>query len=389
MYRIARRYGIGLAALIASNPQVQNPDSLVPGQVIEIPNSPQNLYVVQLGDTFYFIARRFNVPLSALIAANPGVDPTRLRIGQTLVIPAGAVERIVAPTGPYGFAEMMDDIDRLRARYPFLETRVIGNSVLGRQMMAIRLGRGSRRIHYNGSFHANEWITTPLLMQFIEDYAAAYTSGGTLRGVDVGRLFEETSLWMVPMVNPDGVELVISGITPANPYYEEVVLWNNGSLNFSTWKANIRGVDLNDQYPANWEEERRRRSPAGPGPRDYVGTAPLTEPEAVAIADFTREQDFALVIAFHTQGEVIFYNYRGLEPPESREIAERFQAVSGYQPIVLTESDAGYKDWFIQEFRRPGFTVEAGRGTNPLPIGQFPAIYEDVLGIMLEGLQVR
>ena len=46
-------------------------------------------------------------------------------------------------------------------------------------------------------------------------------------------------------------------------------------------------------------------------------------------------------------------------------------------------SFAGYKDWFIKVFRRPGFTIEAGSGENPLPIGQFEEIYRDNLGILV------
>jgi len=386
LYRIARRHAINLQALISANPQLRDPSRIVPGQVIYIPVRSPNLYVIQAGDTFYEIARRFNISLNDLLLANPGVDPRRLRVGQTIVLPVSKGMNVVDATVPYGYAEMQEDLAVLKQIYPFLESGDIGESVLGRKIPAVRIGKGSRQVHYNGSFHANEWITTPLLMKFLEDYARAYTGDGMLRGRNVKELYDRTSLWMVPMVNPDGVELVLQGVNPDNPYYERLLEWNNGSLDFSRWKANIRGVDLNDQFPAHWEEEKERRGALGPGPRDYPGTAPLTEPEAITMADFTRNNDFRLVIAFHTQGKEIYWNYRGLEPPESLEIARRFAEVSGYRPVELTGSDAGYKDWFIQEYRRPGFTVECGMGTNPLPIEQFPEIYDDVIGIMLEGL---
>jgi g-D-glutamyl-meso-diaminopimelate peptidase len=291
----------------------------------------------------------------------------------------------------YGHREMKEDLARLQQLYPFLEVKTIGQSVLGKSLVAARIGTGKKQVHYNGSFHAREWITTPLLLKFIEDCVAAYANGSRLRDQDMRQLFQQTSLWIVPLVNPDGVELALRGVTPQNPYYESLLEWNKGSLDFSQWKANIRGVDLNRQYPAHWEEERERSAALGvtsPGPLYYAGTAPLTEPEAIAIAHLTQSHDFRLVMAFHTQGEEIYWSYRGLEPPESEGIANRFAAVSGYLPIALTDSDAGYKDWFIQEYRRPGFTIECGLGTHPLPISQFAEIYEDVLGIMLEGLVV-
>ena len=387
LYRIARRFAINMSALQSANPQIENFDYIVPGQVIQIPVRRDNLYVIQAGDTFYRIAQRFNIALNDLIAANPNVDPTRLQIGQTIVLPISVGETIVDTTGPYGYDELVEDIGALGSRYPFLQTGLIGESVLGRKIPVIIFGRGPKTLHYNGSFHANEWITTPLLMKFVEELARAFAGDGNLRGTNVHELYDQVTLWIVPMVNPDGVELVLNGITPDNPFYDRVISWNNGSFNFQGWKANIRGVDLNDQFPANWEVEKERRSPAGPAPRDYVGEAPLTEPEAIAIAALTQNEDFRLVIAFHTQGEVIFWNYRDLEPPESEQIVNRFQQVSGYTPMQIFNSDAGYKDWFIQDFRRPGFTVEAGRGVNPLPISQFPQIYEDVVGIMLEGMK--
>jgi g-D-glutamyl-meso-diaminopimelate peptidase len=192
-------------------------------------------------------------------------------------------------------------------------------------------------------------------------------------------------LSLVPMVNPDGVSLVMNGPPENETWRNRVIELNRGSTDFSGWKANIRGVDLNDQFPALWELEKAR-NPTEPGPRDYGGEHPLSEPEAIAMADLTRRRDFARVLAFHTQGEVIYWGFENLEPPESEVLVNEFARVSGYEPVRSIESYAGYKDWFIQDWRRPGFTVELGTGTNPLPLSQFDEIYEEVLGIFLAGL---
>ncbi|WP_010491546.1 M14 family zinc carboxypeptidase [Paenibacillus elgii] len=388
IYRVARRYGMNVTALYGANPHLKERSYLYPGQVVHIPVRTTSRYVIQAGDTLWDLALRFNISLAELQAANPDADPRRLRIGQSIVLPVSKGLTIVETDAEYDYAELLDDLDRLLDTYPFLEMIVIGQSVFGKDIPAVRIGTGPREVHYNGAFHANEWITSLLLMKFIEDYAAAYAGRKPLRNRDMTALYEQTSLWVVPMVNPDGVELVQQGLTSGHPYYEELLRWNYDSQQFSRWKANIRGVDLNDQFPAHWEAERDRREVPGPGPRDYAGPAPLSEPEAQAMEAFTRGHSFHLVMAFHTQGREIYWNYRGLEPPEAEEAARRLAKVSGFRAVKLTGSDAGYKDWFIQEFGRLGFTIEAGIGINPLPIEQFPQMYDEAIGIMLEGLKL-
>ena len=114
---------------------------------------------------------------------------------------------------------------------------------------------------------------------------------------------------------------------------------------------------------------------------------PLTEPEALTIYNFTLSHDFKLVISYHTQGQEIYWQFQDFNPPNSRTFGEKFANASGY---VLAEtpynsSFAGYKDWFIQNYNRPGYTIEAGIGVNPLPTSQFDDIYKNNLGILVIG----
>lgn len=386
--RIAQRYGIDLPRLCAANSGLSEQSTLYPGQVLQIPASQEMRYVAQAGEPLRDMARDSSLPDSELMAANPGTYPDSLHVGQTMIILPGRENAVAQPFNVYGYTEMMEQLERLQQAYPFLTVESIGSSVLGKRIPAVRIGAGPREIHYNGSFHANEWITSMLLMKFLEDYASAFANSSQFRAYDARSLFEQTVLWIVPMVNPDGVELAVRGVTKENPYFDRLIEWNGGSTDFTGWKANLRGIDLNDQFPAGWEIERDRRAVSGPAPRDFTGYAPLTEPEALAMADFTLRHDFRLVVAFHTQGREIYWNYGNLEPPEAEAMAKRLAEVSGYEAVKLTGSDAGYKDWFIQAFRRPGFTVEAGLGVNPLPISQFEEIYDEVAPLMLEGLSL-
>ena len=102
--------------------------------------------------------------------------------------------------------------------------------------------------------------------------------------------------------------------------------------------------------------------------------------------NFTLNNNFSLVLAYHTQGKELYWQFQNYTPSTSFQIANRFSVLSGYEvaDTPYNSSFAGFKDWFIQDFRRPGFTIEAGIGINPLPISQFNDIYNDNVGIYLK-----
>ena len=154
------------------------------------------------------------------------------------------------------------------------------------------------------------------------------------------------------------------------------------------WKANLLGTDLNLNYPAGWLQAREIKFSQGfvtPAPRDYVGRYPLDQQETTALAEYTRFLDPDLVLAYHTQGKEIYWQFKEYFVPGAEELGQKMAAASGYTlaDTPYESAFAGYKDWFIQEFRRPGYTIEAGTGVNPLPLDQFDEIYRDNLPILI------
>jgi g-D-glutamyl-meso-diaminopimelate peptidase len=262
---------------------------------------------------------------------------------------------------------------------------------MGRQLYYVRLGRGSSEVSYNASHHANEYITTPVLMKFIEDYAKAYSTAGSILGYNIRELYNSASIYLIPLVNPDGVDLVQYWPNYSDPAFVRAAQLNKTGLPLpSVWKANIRGVDLNLNYPAEWDKEKQEEIRLGitaPAPRDFGGDAPLSEPESRAMVDFTKAHAFRLVIAYHTQGGVIYWQFENYAPPRALTIANQFAAISGYAVEAGTAEAAyaGYKDWFLQQYQRPGYTIEVGKGINPVPFSQLPVIYRQNLGILLQG----
>lgn len=347
---------------------------------------------VRAGDTVAGLAAQYGTTPAAIAAANPALDPQALPAGRLVTVPLGFP--VVPVDIPFTSRVLRLCIRGLTARYPALQEMTLTRTRNGRAVPLLQFGRGARTVFYNAAHHANEWITTPVLMKFLEDYCAAAAAGGTIWQQAAARLARQTTLVLAPMVNPDGVDLVTGAIAPGSGEYRaaQQLAGAYPDIPFPEgWKANLAGTDLNLNYPAGWEQAREIKFTQGytqPGPRDYVGSAPLSEPETAAMAAYTQALAPELILAYHTQGEVIYWQFQDYAPPGAQELGERFAESSGYA-LELTPQEsgyAGYKDWFLQEFRRPGYTIECGLGENPLPLSQFDAIYAANLGILVQGL---
>ena len=286
-------------------------------------------------------------------------------------------------------------IQQIVEAYPFCRSEILTYSAFQRPLQTLVIGTGPRKVLYTAAHHANEWITALVLLKFAEEWAEAIAQGGSLGGQDARALSEAVTIYMVPLVNPDGVDLVTGAIAPGSTQYAlaQGLADAYPQIPFPQgWKANLLGVDLNLNYPAGWLQAREIKFSQGftqPGPRDYVGRAPLNQLETRALAGYTEVIDPALVLAYHAQGKEIYWQFLDYQVPGARELGEQMAEVSGYTlaDVPYTSSFAGYKDWFIQEFRRPGYTIEVGEGQNPLPLDQFDEIYRDNLGILLLAAQ--
>lgn len=383
LWYYSRLFMIPLNLIIDSNSAI-NSSALQIGQEVQIPGFTLQKYTLKKGDTFWKLSNARHLSVDALLLLNQNVNPNQLQAGKSINIPQRVISPVVNGNKRYNFEALTADIAQLKSIFPFIQVNNIGKSVLGKPIQEIRLGKGTKKVHFDASFHANEWITSSILMSLLNHFLLSLTNVKPIRGISTMPLYQSVDLSIVPMVNPDGVNLVIDG--PPDEMRDQVLRINKGSSDFTGWKANIRGVDLNNQFPAKWEIEKERKVEKAPAPRDYPGDAPLTEPESIAMANLAKTRQFNRMLAFHTQGEEFYWGFEGLEPPESQVLAAEFARVSGYTPVQYIDSYAGYKDWFIQDFRRPGFTIELGSGINPLPLSQFDEIFEEVLGIYLAAL---
>ncbi len=298
------------------------------------------------------------------------------------------MERIVKPR-PADHGTVCGMIGALCGRYRFLTAAPIGRSVLGRSLWGLTLGTGKERVLVAAAFHAQEWLTALVCLRLCEDLCAALSHNGEMDGWDLYRAFAGRSVTFLPLMNPDGVEIALHGSDSALQYAGAVCA--AGGDEQGCWQANARGVDLNHNFNAGWHELQlleQKNGIFGPSARRYGGPVPESEPETRAIASLCRRVSFRHVLALHTQGEEIYWEYGNRTPRNGKLLASVMAAASGYkvaQPADLA-SHGGFKDWFIQETGRAGYTLELGKGKNPLPITQLEAIYKKAKEMLVIGI---
>ncbi len=234
------------------------------------------------------------------------------------------------------------------------EKQIIGKSHFGRELYAVKIGEGKPVGLAQYGIHGREYITAELAF-------AHYR-----RGVEKG------SLWILPLVNPDGALLSQQGLQslPEGVDKKRLIAWNGGKEDFSLWKANGRGVDLNVNFPARWGRGANNRKT--PWFENYIGEEPFSESESKALKKFTEKIRPDYTVSYHTKGEEIYwYFYQSLRTcPRDKGLATVLSRVTGYPLAQAKNSVGGYKDWCIQRFGIPSFTVEVGKDSYAHPLGE-------------------
>ncbi len=289
-------------------------------------------------------------------------------------------------SAPPFYKAYIKKLGEMKRDYPFLKLISAGRSVQGRKIYAICIGKMSHPTVFAAAFHASEWLTEGLMLRFCEELCQSIKCDCSLK-----RALEKRGVVILPCVNPDGVELFLTRGSSAAEYKRFTDKISGGD--YSNWQANIRGVDLNHNFDAGHSKLIRMERAAGitgPSVRRFGGNKPLSEPETRSLAALCRNLKPSRVYAFHSQGEEIFYSYDGIVPTGAVQIARMLSEASGYELCEQSglASHGGFKDWFIKEYSAPGFTIEIGRGKNPLPIGELSPIFARLYEAMLLALVV-
>jgi len=253
-------------------------------------------------------------------------------------------------------------------KFKKLKVSTIGRSEDNRNIYSLSAFFAASRpwVIIQASIHAREHLSTDLCIMFaqmIESNYEYYKSN-------------YPNICFIPMCNPDGVEITFKGKKAINDSklkkQVESFLHNN---DFRMYKSNARGVDLNNNFDAKWNNHIGSK---GPGFQGYKGESAFSERESLVLASITLCLKPIFTISLHTKGEEIYYDFYQTEEIKSRDkkIAEMISNINGYK-IKSTErvSFGGYKDWCIQMLKIPALTIELGRDEYIHPV-KSQEIYE-------------
>lgn len=233
------------------------------------------------------------------------------------------------------------------------EKHIFGYSAEGRPLFALFVGSHTPPVGISQyAIHGREYLTALLALEHVK------------------RRVPRGGVWILPMTNPDGALLSEVGITTASPAIRERLLSLNGGYDFSLWKANAEGVDLNVNFDARWGTGISNvRSPA---PENYIGERPFSAPETAALKQFTERVQPDYTVSWHTKGEEIYWRFH--QPPlrllRDKKLALLLSEETGYPLRDAKGSAGGYKDWCVEQLKIPAFTVETGENSLSHPLGR-------------------
>ena len=244
------------------------------------------------------------------------------------------------------YSELLEKLSLLDEDY---KVNVIGKTRFNRKIFAVEkiMNESFSTAIFVSGIHARENITTDLIFEMIER-----------------RLFDnitEFNLSFIVMANPDGIELQCGGIESfSKNMQKKLIKMNQDSLDFSMWKANAFGVDLNNNFDANWGLNVHSNIPSSQG---FIGRRPFSERETKIIAKYVMKMNPFITISYHTKGEEIYFNFFQEEKRLVRDeiIAKRFSESTGYcLKNVESYSSGGFKDWCVEKLKITALTIEVG-----------------------------
>lgn len=259
-----------------------------------------------------------------------------------------------------------------------ITTELIGESELGNKIFSFTVGNNKNKIVIvEGGLHAREYITTFLCIELIKFYAEKEL---------------DYEICFVPLANPDGVGLCLEGrsfLKNHKKLQNKIIKINKKSKDFSLWKANINGVDLNVNFDALWAYGKTNSFCVGS--QNFVGVLPETEKENKVLKKLVIDKKPYMLFCFHSKGQVLYYGFEALSKKQIKRdflICKAMQKVCGYKPVKTKQSVGGFSDWVSLRFGCPCFTVEVGsdKAQHPIKKESLKEIFNQTKHLILVGV---
>ena len=235
---------------------------------------------------------------------------------------------------------------------------VIGYSTMNEPIYEIEIGDKSKpHVLIEGCIHAREWITIFLLIKL-----AKYAASKNLN----------YNLSIIPCVNPDGFRLATENLTWIKDEKRKQILKiiNDGSEDFSKWKSNINGVDLNTNFNALWGEGKHNLTTLSS--ENFIGLYPDSEREIQVIKSYLARNYVVLCLSYHSKGEVIYYGFDGNSDEDNYRdflLADKISKINNYTLVKNEKSTGGLSDYVSYTYHIPDITIEVGDDNLSHPIG--------------------
>lgn len=204
----------------------------------------------------------------------------------------------------YTYEELLDKIQQMAKSFDdFSIFRIAGTSHDGRDIPMLRVGLGMDVIVCTAGLSGKEKANPMNLLSLAEEYCSAYREHRKLNGLDVYWLLNRCSICFLPLLNPDGYEIVRAGFeTVKNPLLRR--LCRMARIPADCWEYNARGVDLNMNFPCrSYIQKQLRAYPASEAETQALIHI-LDEYDSVGYIDFysyTRTASGGNTINFYTE----------------------------------------------------------------------------------------
>lgn len=265
----------------------------------------------------------------------------------------------------YSYVDMSRDIKKMAQFYQdVMELSVLASTVDNNNIYCARLGNkeAKKKVLIQSTMHAREWLNSQLVMKMLERCCRYYYSG-KYDGILYSKLFDNVCFYIVPMLNPDGVNISQYGLSKVKSASLKKLVKKFGKGRYSRWKANARGVDLNRNFSVGFRKDTAKGTKRGS--EGYSGPYATSEKETRAIIKLIDTINPKAVINYHEAGRVIYYT-------KNSSLLSTVKRQTGYRHI--RESVSGANGSFGDYLTKRGIvwcTPETCVGLAPVSHSQF------------------